>query len=84
MNSNNELLEEFLDRMTINVSEFYRNYQRWDILEQKILPTLVKGKTDLKVWSGCLFNRGRAVYTSDGFINIFSAFAYFYIGDRFG
>ena len=51
MSSNSELLEEFLDRMTINVSEFYRNYQRWDILEQKILPALVKGKTDLKVWS---------------------------------
>lgn len=24
----------FLDRMTINVSEFFRNYQRWNILEK--------------------------------------------------
>ena len=62
MSSNSELLEEFLDRMTINVSEFYRNYERWDILEQKILPALVKGKTDLKVWSAAC-STGEEPYT---------------------
>lgn len=29
------LLDETMDRMTINVSEFYRNYQRWEVLDQK-------------------------------------------------
>ncbi|AMQ06874.1 CheR family methyltransferase [Sporosarcina psychrophila] len=45
------LLEEFLDRMTINVSEFYRNAQRWDVLEKKIFPKLLAQSKKLKIWS---------------------------------
>ena len=51
MESNRELMDEFLDRMTINVSEFYRNGKRWDVLEQKIFPRLLKESSRLKVWS---------------------------------
>lgn len=51
MESNRELMDEFLDRMTINVSEFYRNGKRWDVLEQKIFPRLLKENSRLKVWS---------------------------------
>lgn len=46
-----ELLDEFLDRMTINVSEFYRNAQRWQVLEQKIFPSLLGKNPKLKIWS---------------------------------
>ncbi|WP_026696536.1 CheR family methyltransferase [Alkalicoccus chagannorensis] len=46
-----ELFEEFLQRMTINVSEFFRNRPRWDVLDQKLLPALVKNTPKLKVWS---------------------------------
>jgi len=47
-----QLLEECLDKITINVTEFFRNKQRWDILEKKILPNLIANKKDrLKVWS---------------------------------
>ena len=46
-----ELLDEFLDRMTINVSEFYRNGQRWDVLDKKIIPSLLVHRKKLKVWS---------------------------------
>ena len=28
-----DLMNEFLDRMTINVSEFYRNGKRWEVLQ---------------------------------------------------
>lgn len=45
------LLEEFLDRMTINVSEFYRNAQRWEVLEKKIFPQLLAKSKRLKIWS---------------------------------
>src|SRR5699024_2573372 len=45
------LLSEFLDRMTINVSEFYRNPKRWDILLTNVLPRLVKKETTLHIWS---------------------------------
>lgn len=46
-----ELLEEFVDRITINVSEFYRNPARWEVLEQKIIPELIKNKKELHIWS---------------------------------
>lgn len=51
--SRDEVLKnEFLDRMTINVSEFYRNPKRWDILRDKILPEIIKEKkNNLKIWS---------------------------------
>ncbi len=59
---NKELLEELLDRMTINVSEFYRNYRRWEVLENKILPALIKGSSSLKVWSAAC-STGEEPYT---------------------
>ena len=37
LSKENELYYELLDRMTINVSEFYRNYKRWQVLEEKII-----------------------------------------------
>lgn len=49
--SDRALLDEFLDRMTINVSEFYRNGKRWEVLNQKIFPRLLKDNKRLKVWS---------------------------------
>lgn len=45
------LLNEFLDRMTINVSNFFRNYKRWEVLEREILPRLLSEKQTIKVWS---------------------------------
>ncbi len=45
------LLDEFLDRMTINVSEFYRNGQRWKVLQDKIFPQLLEKNKRLKIWS---------------------------------
>ena len=51
IHNNNELLNEFLDRMTINVSEFYRNAQRWEVLEDKIFPMLLAKSRKLKIWS---------------------------------
>ncbi|MCM3022922.1 CheR family methyltransferase [Heyndrickxia ginsengihumi] len=58
-----ELLNEFLDRMTINVSEFYRNKSRWDVLEQKVLPRLLKEHgQQLKIWSAAS-STGEEPYT---------------------
>lgn len=51
IHNDKQLLEEFLDRMTINVSEFYRNSQRWDVLEKKIFPMLLSKNKKLKIWS---------------------------------
>mgnify|MGYP003413475710 CR=1 FL=1 len=51
LESNRKGLAEFLDRMTINVSEFYRNAKRWEVLEKKILPRLLKENKMLRIWS---------------------------------
>jgi chemotaxis protein methyltransferase CheR len=57
-----ELFDEFLERMTINVSEFYRNPKRWEVLEKKILPSLLQSNKRLKVWSAAC-STGEEPYT---------------------
>ena len=44
--------DEFVDYITINVSEFYRNPEQWKVLTEKVFPDLIKnfGQT-LKIWS---------------------------------
>jgi len=48
---NAKLLEEFTEKLTINVSEFYRNPNRWDVLQKKIIPELIKNKRKITIWS---------------------------------
>ena len=57
-----DLLDKFLDRMTINVTEFFRNKNRWDVLEQKILPRLLSENKRLRVWSAAS-STGEEPYT---------------------
>ncbi len=42
--------DEFVNYLTINVSEFWRNPEQWKILEQKILPEFAS-KRSIKIWS---------------------------------
>jgi chemotaxis protein methyltransferase CheR len=56
------VLHEFLDRMTINVSEFYRNAERWKVLEQKVFPRLLAKSKKLKIWSAAC-STGEEPYT---------------------
>lgn len=46
------LFEEFVNYITINVSEFYRNPEQWKIMDEQIFPELIRkfGK-NLKIWS---------------------------------
>lgn len=47
-----EKFEQFVNFLTINVSEFYRNPEQWKWLENEVIPELIKkfGK-NIKVWS---------------------------------
>ena len=46
------LLNEFINYLTINVSEFYRNPIQWITLEEEILPNMIKNKRGFpKIWS---------------------------------
>lgn len=49
---NKDMFEAFVNYLTINVSEFYRNPDQWKVLDKDIFPTLIKkfGK-NLKIWS---------------------------------
>lgn len=46
-----ELSNEFINYLTINVSEFYRNPEQWEVLKKDILPLLLKKTGKLKIWS---------------------------------
>ncbi|MGE5587925.1 MAG: CheR family methyltransferase [Clostridia bacterium] len=56
------LLRDFVDFVTINVSSFFRNREKFDELAESIMPDLLKVRQSLKVWSaGC--STGQEPYT---------------------
>ncbi len=52
---NKKAQKEFLDRLTINVTEFFRNPEKWWELRDKFLPQLLReSRRGFKAWSaGC-------------------------------
>lgn len=52
LKNDNARFEEFVNYLTINVSEFYRNVDQWQLLDKDIFPELIQryGK-NLKIWS---------------------------------
>ncbi len=62
IDTNEQEYAAFLDRMTINVSELFRNPEKWQDLSEKILKPLLAKKNTLKIWSaGCSY--GAEPYT---------------------
>lgn len=52
LKTNQELFDEFINYITINVSEFYRNPEQWKLMDEQIIPELInKFGKNLKVWS---------------------------------
>lgn len=52
LNTDKKLLNEFVNYLTINVSEFYRNPTQWTTLEREILPDMIKKNNRFpKIWS---------------------------------
>jgi len=52
LKSDGELLNQFINYLTINVSEFYRNPTQWQVLKKDILPNVIdKQNGHLKIWS---------------------------------
>lgn len=45
------LYNEFINYLTINVSEFYRNPEQWEVLKDQIIPMLLQRSPVPKVWS---------------------------------
>ncbi len=56
INKDTQSLRKFLDHITINVSEFFRNPDKFDELRKIIIPELLKQKSRLFIWSaGCSY-----------------------------
>lgn len=52
LKKNQEHRKQFMNYLTINVSEFYRNPVQWQVLETKVIPELLRESKDtLKIWS---------------------------------
>ena len=52
LKANNVMFEEFVNYLTINVSEFYRNLDQWQLLDKDIFPDLIRRYGNhLKIWS---------------------------------
>lgn len=64
MEKDEQIYNEFLDKITINISEFFRNELRWKILEDKIIPLILEAtnKKTIKCWS-CACSTGEEPYT---------------------
>lgn len=52
LKTDKKIFEQFVNFLTINVSEFYRNADQWRLLDTKVIPEMIKkfGK-NLKIWS---------------------------------
>lgn len=52
LKADKDLFEEFVSYLTINVSEFYRNPEQWELMDKQFIPMLIEkfGK-NLKIWS---------------------------------
>lgn len=49
-----DALHDFVERLTINVTEFYRNPEKFRELQAKVLPELLRERGSLNIWSaGC-------------------------------
>ncbi len=55
LENNRDALEELKNYITINISEFYRNPEQWEILEKSVIPYLQDTFADeIKIWcAGC-------------------------------
>ena len=51
---NKDTFAEFIEYLTINVSEFFRNPDTFDIVEKDVIPYLLKRSPKMSIWSaGC-------------------------------
>ncbi|MDF2985564.1 MAG: methylase of chemotaxis methyl-accepting protein [Eubacterium sp.] len=51
LKENKDLFKEFINYLTINVSEFYRNPDQWAVLEKEIFPLLLNKNRKINIWS---------------------------------
>ncbi len=54
LNENPQFIEEFLDELTVNVTEMFRDPSFWRILRDEIIPGILLNHKQFKIWhAGC-------------------------------
>lgn len=51
LRTDKEMFDEFVTFLTINVSEFYRNPDQWNLLEKEVLPQILAKNKKPRIWS---------------------------------
>lgn len=52
LKSDKDLFEQFINFITINVSEFYRNTDQWKLMDEKVIPKILENnKGVIRIWS---------------------------------
>ena len=52
ISTDKEKFEQFVNFLTINVSEFYRNPDQWNLMDKNVIPKIVKEqRKPIKIWS---------------------------------
>lgn len=52
LKTDKERFEQFVNFLTINVSEFYRNTDQWKLMDESVIPKLLENnKGTIKIWS---------------------------------
>ncbi len=67
---NKKLYSEFINYLTINVSEFYRNPEQWTVLKNDVLPILLRQNSNPIIWSSAC-STGDEPYTMVMVLNKF-------------
>ncbi len=50
--SDKALFDQFINFLTINVSEFYRNTDQWKLMDETVIPKILQNnKRQIKIWS---------------------------------
>jgi chemotaxis protein methyltransferase CheR len=65
-----DMYNEFINYLTINVSEFYRNPEQWEVLRNEILPMILSTNRRLRIWSAAC-STGDEPYTLVMILNNF-------------
>lgn len=78
LKNSKELFDEFVNYLTINVSEFYRNPELWKVLEKDIMPVIFEKTKTLKIWSAAC-STGDEPYSLVMMLNQFLPFSQIHI-----
>lgn len=72
------MFDEFVNYLTINVSEFYRNPELWRVLEKDVMPVILEKKRPPKIWSAAC-STGDEPYSLVMLLNQFLPFSQIHI-----